>query len=408
MVKLIVFLLLASSNAWALDYRETLKAKVTHLYPSEKRIIISRGIEDGVLPNDTAKFVQNEKALFSGKAIAVSKGQSEWAIYYAYGPALLEKESEIELKSLNNYFDIAKIDLPHEGDSKLKKMKQAEFVKSRAEQIKAERERIAKLHESNLKSQVDSLKIPPFHLGVSFSPLTYSSYSGEENILYGIVVKSRSETEDLYHSGYELRFNDSRRELVDPFVQTRIKSTEQSLSHQWFKEEFFGKAVDYTTWFSWKTHAVGPYNPIKNEIRVGPIGFKNRSKVFKSGELTTMFVPQYETASFDKRVDGTTKTSEHRVLRASFYINGKYDLTEKVKLDHLFVIRPAYDLDKSQDDFTNADIFNRLGFSYLASKHFSATYANEFISDKRKSRYSNLPITEKRHILSMNLDMDLF
>lgn len=94
----LVFLLLISSTAYALEVDEKLTLKIIKTSSSKKTILINRGIEDGLAKGDHAKFFVSVGVIARGVLIKGSPTRSVWSIYRVVNADFLRKDQVMKLK----------------------------------------------------------------------------------------------------------------------------------------------------------------------------------------------------------------------------------------------------------------------------------------------------------------------
>ena len=87
-----------SSSLWSLEVDEKLTLKVLNTSSTKKTILINRGLEDGLVKGDHAKFF-NEVGVFARAVIVkVSPSRSVWSVYQLIKPEELNKAIVANLK----------------------------------------------------------------------------------------------------------------------------------------------------------------------------------------------------------------------------------------------------------------------------------------------------------------------
>ena len=84
--------------AWALDIDEKLTLRLLKLSKSKKTILINRGIEDGLLVGDHAKFYLTTGMIARGVLVKTSPARSVWSLYRIINPNQLVKDKVVNLK----------------------------------------------------------------------------------------------------------------------------------------------------------------------------------------------------------------------------------------------------------------------------------------------------------------------
>lgn len=97
--KLILFLLLSVSvSAWSLEIDEKLTMRVVKASQSRKTILINRGIEDGLVKGDHAKFFLTVGVVARGVLVKLAPTRSVWSIYRLVNADYLKDGQVMKLK----------------------------------------------------------------------------------------------------------------------------------------------------------------------------------------------------------------------------------------------------------------------------------------------------------------------
>jgi hypothetical protein len=97
-----IFLFLAvilfSSSVYALEIDEKLTLRVLNISRSRKTVLINRGVEDGLVQGDHAKFFITVGVIARGVVIKVSPTRSVWSLYRVVNADYIKPDSVINLK----------------------------------------------------------------------------------------------------------------------------------------------------------------------------------------------------------------------------------------------------------------------------------------------------------------------
>ena len=94
-----VFLItILSLNLYALEVDEVLSTRLLKVSSSKKTVLINRGIEDGLVEGDHAKFFVTEGVIARGIAVKLTPSRSIWSIYRLVNPNYIATESLMKIK----------------------------------------------------------------------------------------------------------------------------------------------------------------------------------------------------------------------------------------------------------------------------------------------------------------------
>jgi len=95
---LFLFLLLTALTASCLEIDEKLTSRVLRVSSSKKTMLINRGLEDGLVVGDHAKFFITTGVVARGIVIKASPTRTIWALYRLVDPEEVKVDSVIDLK----------------------------------------------------------------------------------------------------------------------------------------------------------------------------------------------------------------------------------------------------------------------------------------------------------------------
>jgi hypothetical protein len=97
MTKFLV-LLLISFSAFSLEIDERLTLRIVKVSESKKTILINRGIEDGIIKGDHAKFFLTVGVVSRGVVVKVSPTRSVWSLYRLVNTEYIRDDQVMRLK----------------------------------------------------------------------------------------------------------------------------------------------------------------------------------------------------------------------------------------------------------------------------------------------------------------------
>ncbi len=96
---LVLFLtLLPAINSLALEIDEKLTLRVLEVSSSKKTLLVNRGLEDGLVVGDHAKFFLTKGVIARGVVVKASPARSIWAVYRIISPDDILKNNVINIK----------------------------------------------------------------------------------------------------------------------------------------------------------------------------------------------------------------------------------------------------------------------------------------------------------------------
>ena len=93
-----IFLLFLITTLQALEIDEKLTLRIIRISTSKKTMLINRGIEDGLVVGDHAKFFITSGVIARGAVIKVSPSRSVWSLYRLTNPSEVQLDRVLKLK----------------------------------------------------------------------------------------------------------------------------------------------------------------------------------------------------------------------------------------------------------------------------------------------------------------------
>ena len=91
-------LLFWSTSSFSLEMDEKLTVRVLSLSNSKKTMLVNRGLEDGLVVGDHAKFFLTTGVVARGVVVKASPSRSIWSMYRLVNPQEIESDKVINLK----------------------------------------------------------------------------------------------------------------------------------------------------------------------------------------------------------------------------------------------------------------------------------------------------------------------
>lgn len=95
---LMMIILFSSMSVLALEVDEKLTLRILNVSSTQKTILINRGVEDGLVVGDHARFFVPEGVIARGVIVRVAPTRSVWSIYRMVNPDYVKEEEVLSLK----------------------------------------------------------------------------------------------------------------------------------------------------------------------------------------------------------------------------------------------------------------------------------------------------------------------
>jgi hypothetical protein len=95
---LFLFLICISSNSYSLEIDEKLTLRIVKVSESRKTMLINRGVEDGIVKGDHAKFFLTVGVVARAVAVKVSPTRSVWSVYRLVNADYIKNDQVMKLK----------------------------------------------------------------------------------------------------------------------------------------------------------------------------------------------------------------------------------------------------------------------------------------------------------------------
>jgi len=94
----VLVMLLLSSSLWALQIDEKLTVRILKVSQTQKTMLLNRGLEDGLVVNDHAKFYLTSGVIARAVVIKASPARSIWSIYSLTDKEAIATDKVVKLK----------------------------------------------------------------------------------------------------------------------------------------------------------------------------------------------------------------------------------------------------------------------------------------------------------------------
>jgi hypothetical protein len=416
----IILGVLFSFSSWALSpFEKITNVKIIRVLP-DNVVMLNRGMEDGILRSDHAKF-SHETEGFSSRAICIkaSMDVSYWKIYrvpnseafsldYLYtitGIAdreipfpearlrdAVQKFSDIDQKRIEAGPDpfIVKIDLPE----KLTERDLIESVGPQKRQL---------FIEQTLNKDVLKRDLQDYRLSVYASPFTRQSINEGESLRYGFRGGNIA-------SKYRLltQFEQQQTKLKDPVTKDSV-STRGTTGQAQFVIHQLSKSVSSLSLIHYNSQRFSSLATPRSHWLVGPIGFTWNMFASKTWEYMDLsYIPLYDVRTTDIiKTDGEQGQDKTNGVRHGFRFSIKTRINERVAFENLLWVRPYQDPASWKIEGDNLNLENDLKLIFNLSDNLFFDYNLIYQKDKLWKTLSNLPETNMINSLNIRYDFNL-
>ncbi len=415
----ILFIILSSFSAWALEPFEQIKNVKILKALSNNVVMIDRGLEDGLERNDHIKF-SSETEGYTSRAICLKSRAttSYWRIYrvpnekafsmdYAYTiSGLADKEIPMPQAGWREKIEDFAVEAPKtnpkEDPFKVKRdLPEKLTERDLIETVGPEKR---KLHMEQILDQ-DRLSrdLKAYKASFYASPFTRQSINEAESLRYGFRGGNVA-------SKYRLmtQFEQQQTKLKDPVTKESI-STRGTSGQAQFVIHHLTPSVSSLSLISYNSQRFSSVATPKSHWQVGPIGFTWHLYDSKSWEYIDLsYIPLYDTRTTDiLRPDGSTKLDKTSGLRHGLRFAMKSRINERVWFENLLWVRPYQDLATKNIESDNLNLVNDLKLIFNMAGNFFFDYNLIYQKDKLWATLSNLPENNVINSINLRYDFDL-
>lgn len=409
-----------SLSAYSLESFERLNGVKIIKVLDKNIILVDRGIEDGILLNDHAKFSQENEG-YSARAICVrvKSSMSYWKLYripysesiskdFTYiiegmadqevpfpQAALRDRELKFtdpddnkEAASSNDPFSI-KGDLPE----KLTERDLIETVGPEKRQLFIEKA----LNRDQLNRDLSNYRISVFA-----SPFTRQSINQGESYRYGIRGGNVA-------SKYRLltQFEEQQSHMKDPLTEEEV-STKSTTGQAQFVIHRMTPDTSSLSLLNYNSMRFSELGTPKSHWQFGPMGFTWHLFENRTWEYFDLsYIPLYDIRTTE--VISNAVKSEEKVngLRHGFRLAVKNKINERVAFENLLWVKPYQDLASWRIEGDNLNLSNDLKLIFNLAGNLFFDYNFVYQRDKLWKTLSDLPETNTINSLNIRYDFDL-
>ncbi len=409
-----------SLSAYSLESFERLNGVKILKVLDKNIILVDRGIEDGILLNDHAKFSQENEG-YSARAICVrvKSSMSYWKLYripysesiskdFTYiivgmadqevpFPQAALRDRELKFTDPDDNKEAASSTDPFfiKGDlpGKLTERDLIETVGPEKRQLFIEKA----LNRDQLNRDLSNYRISVFA-----SPFTRQSINQGESYRYGIRGGNVA-------SKYRLltQFEEQQSHMKDPLTKEEV-STKSTTGQAQFVIHRMTPDTSSLSLLNYNSMRFSELGTPKSHWQFGPMGFTWHLFENRTWEYFDLsYIPLYDIRTTE--VISNALKSEEKVngLRHGFRLAVKNKINERVAFENLLWVKPYQDLASWRIEGDNLNLSNDLKLIFNLAGNLFFDYNFVYQRDKLWKTLSDLPETNTINSLNIRYDFDL-
>lgn len=415
----ILFIILTSLSAWALEPFEQIKNVKILKSLSHNVVMIDRGLEDGLERNDHIKF-SSEVEGYTSRAICLkSKATTSfWRIYrvpnekafsmdYSYTiSGLADKEIPMPQATWKDQIEEFASDAPKAAPTpdpfKVKRdLPEKLTERDLIETVGPEKR---KLHIEQVLDQDRLTKdLKDYKASFYASPFTRQSINEGESLRYGFRGGNVA-------SKYRLmtQFEQQQTKLKDPVTKESV-STRGTSGQAQFVIHQITPSVSSLSLVNYNSTRFSSYATPKSHWQIGPMGYTWHLYDSKSWEYIDLsYIPLYDMRTTEVVSSiGGTKLDKASGLRHGFRFAMKSRINERMWFENLLWVRPYQDLATKRVDTQNLNLVNDLKLIFNMAGNFFFDYNLIYQKDRLWKTLNDLPETNVINSINLRYDFDL-
>lgn len=415
----IILGVLLSLSAFALEpFEKVRNVKILRVL-ADNIVMVNRGMEDGILRNDHAKFSLEGEG-FASRAICVraSAETSYWKLYRIPYAEAISKDYTYNIVGmadkeipdpLNSVRDSAQKFTDPDEKKKTEDIGPNPFeIKRDLPERLTERDLIEAVGPEKRKLFIeqaidqDRLKqdLSDYRFSVFASPFVKQSINDAESLRYGFRGGNIA-------SKYRLltQFEQYQSRMKDPETKDSV-STRNTRGQVQFVIHHLTPSVSSLSLVNYRSDRFSAEATPRSQIQVGPIGFTLHMYESKTWEYMDLsYIPLYDTRTTDIRnIDGSTRTDKTNGIRHGVRFAVRTKINERVSFENILWAKPFQDLATWGFEGDNLNLENDLKLIFNISGNLFFDYNFVYQKDKLWKTLNNLP--ENNVINSLNLRYD--
>lgn len=417
----IILGLLFSANLFALESFERLNG-VKILRVLDKNIVmVNRGLEDGIMTNDHAKFVQEEGYAARGICIKTKSDLSYWKLYRIANAETISRDIPYTIVGMADReipFPQAEI---RDGyafkDPEDKKKKQTNepdpfAIKRDLPEKLTERDLIETVGPDKRKLFIEKAlnqdqmrrDLQDYRVSVYASPFTRQSINEGESLRFGARAGNMA-------SKYRLlgQFEQQQSKMTDPLTDEKV-STRSTTAQAQFVIHRLSPDMSSLSLVNYNSQRFSELGTPKSQWQFGPIGFTWHMFENKTWEYFDLsYIPLYDIRTTDviDENDGTQSEEKTNGLRHGFRLGMKTRINERVAFENLLWVKPFQDLASWRFETDNLNLSNDLKLIFNISGNLFMDYNFVYQYDILWKELSDLPTTNTINSINVRYDFDV-
>ena len=413
---------LFSLSALALEPFERLPG-VKILRVLDKNIVmVNRGMEDGIMVNDHAKFNQEEGYSARAICIKVKSDMSYWKLYRIPNAETISKDISYTIVGMaDREIPFPQADIRNEGvafkdpeDAKKKKTNDTDpfAVKRDLPEKLTERDLIETVGPDRRKLFIEKAlnqdqmrrDLQDYRFSVFASPFTRQSINEGESLRYGVRAGNVA-------SKYRLQgqFEQQQSKMKDPLTKEEV-STRSTTGQAQFVIHRLNPGMSSLSLVNYNSQRFSELGTPKSHWQFGLIGFTWHVFENRTWEYFDLsYIPLYDVRTTDviNENDGTQSEEKTNGLRHGFRMAVKTRINERVAFENLLWVRPFQDLASWNIKGSDLNLSNDLKLIFNLTGNLFFDYNFVYQYDTLWKDLSGLPSSNTINSLNLRYDFDI-
>jgi hypothetical protein len=413
-LKLFSFIFLISlfwgNFSYSLDFRDKLQSKILFVSPQKNRVIINRGLQDGLQIEESGRFILDKKFLFYGVCVALEENFSEWVVQRTYARDMIQNDTDVIFRSLYG--------------QKKPKYSNLNFIQSRSymsdlredhkklksfQKEKDQDEKKSILFKQYALQRYQDFILPNMNAEIFMAPIIIKSPAYQTTWDFGFKAIS------VPNKDYSLEINYHYQNITWKEYRGGRKSNQTNQRFSLIREgldDNLNSPTSYLSKIHFQNQSDANFQIIRRQIFLSPFGikynFKNQNEK-QIPKLYLFYLPTFELFSADtnraekfQEIEKTDNSIRHGL---GFGINFK--LSENLKLLSDTQLLPKLSFNHYLFDFDSSLIFHSLKLNYEIYKSFSLSLEQNLYRDPRRDEWQNIPSNEWTTSIRIHYQFDI-
>lgn len=413
---------LFSLNVWALESFERLNGVKILKVLDQNIILVDRGLEDGIIVNDHAKFSQEAEG-YSARALCVRARAttSYWKLYRIPYAETISKDLSYSIVGMADreipFPQVSlrdkEVDFTDPDDIKKEGPTPDPFaIKRDLPEKLTERDLIETVGPDKRKLFIEKAlnkdqmqrDLQDYRVSLFASPFTRQSINEGESLRYGMRAGNMA-------SKYRLlaQFEQQQSKMTDPLTKEQV-STRSTTGQAQFVIHRMTPDMSTLSLINYNSQRFSELGTPKSHWQMGPIGFTWHLFENRTWEYFDLsYIPLYDVRTTDVIDETTGQQSEDKTngLRHGFRLGMKTRINERVAFENLLWVRPFQNLSTWDIEWDNMNLTNDLKLIFNLSENLFFDYNLVYQHDKLWKTLSDLPTSNTINSLNLRYDFDL-